>query len=127
MSGQTGHGQTFQFGAQVIPHIQSIQVQDQGNILSEVVADQDYAVREVTPGQFGFTVNFLLPVATPHTLLNAIKSNTQGAIDADVGGVNYDAAVGFSGGFTKSSPSNGWITVSAQFAVSGAVTIAASA
>ena len=127
MSGQTAHGQTFSFGGTAIPHIIDVQVRDTGNILKQVVADQAQQLKAVAPGDFGFTVNFLLPTTTPATILNAIKSGTTGAIACTSAGVDYDAASGISGGFTESKPSNGWVTVSAVFEVSGSVTIAAAA
>lgn len=118
----TGFGQDFTFGTTEILNITGITVNDKGNVFGEVVADQPYQVRNVSPGQFGFMVNFLCPNTGVHTMENAIDSNTAGAVDCTSAGTKYTAASCFSGGYTKSAPSGGFVTFSLEVVVSGAVT-----
>lgn len=120
-----GHGQSFKFGETTLPHITNIQVQDQGNILSSVVADLAYQKRDVAPGTFGFTVDLEVPATGVHTLEGILKSGSFDDFECISGGVKYTGSKAISGGYTKSSPSGGKVAINVTFAVDGSVTLAA--
>lgn len=122
----TGYGQVFKFGATTLPHVEDVKSTLKGQILSKVVADAAYPITATIPGMAKWTVTFNLPETTPATILNAIKQGLTAAIEHDdVDGLKYSAANGISAGFDQSSPSGGWVTITAEFTASGDVTIAA--
>ncbi len=123
MAGDTGQGQTATFGATVLPNIRSINVQNTGQVLSETVADG--VLTQVIGTGWQFQVDFIAPTSGTHTLEGAIKAGTTGSIDIDSGATNYTSANGRSGGFTKSSPSNGFISYQLTLTIDSDPTMAA--
>jgi hypothetical protein len=123
MAGDTGQGQVATIFAQSIPNIRSIQVQNTGNIISETVADG--VLTAVIGTGWQFVIDFVAPTTGTHTLEGAIDAGTTGAITIDSGQTRYTSSAGRSGGFTKSSPSNGFITYSLTVAIDGDPTMAA--
>jgi hypothetical protein len=123
----TGHGQSFSFAAAALPNVEDVKFTAKGQVLSKVVADAAYPITATAPGLAKWTVTFNLPATTPHTLLNGIDQGTAGAIEHnDLDGVKITATNGLANGFDISSPSGGWVTVTAEFTTSdGAITIAA--
>jgi len=122
----TGHGQSFSFGGSALPNVEDVKSTLKGQILQKVVADAAYPITDTIPGLAKWTVTFNLPASTPHTLLSGLVQGTTGAIiHNDVDGTKYTASSGISNGFDISSPSGGWVTITAEFVGSGAVTIAA--
>lgn len=125
MTAETGSGQTFEFGSTAFTHIRQIDVINEGTILSETVSD---GVQQITLGTgWRFRVVWLAPNTGTHTLEAAIKAGQSGAIDAEVGHTTYTSASGKSNGFTKSSPSNNWITYTAEFVIDDDPTLGAPA
>lgn len=122
----TGHGQTFTFGSTVLPNVEDVKMTNKGQILSKVVADAALPITATIPGLAKFTVTFNLPTSTPHTTLSAIAQGTTGTIAWDkVDGVKISATSGEANGYDVSGPSGGWVTVTAEFAASAALTVAA--
>ncbi len=123
MAGDTGQGQNATFGATALPNVQSIQTQNTGQVLTETVADG--VLTAVIGTGWQFVVNFIAPTTGTHTLEGAIKAGTTGTIDIESGKTKYTSANGRSGGFTKSSPSNGFITYSMTITIDSDPTLAA--
>ncbi len=123
MAGDTGQGQTATIFSQAIPNIQSIQTNNTGNVISETVADG--ILTQVIGTGWTFTINFIAPTSATHTLEGAIKAGTSGAITIESGQTKYTSSDGRSGGFTKSSPSNGFITYALTIATDDDPTLAA--
>ena len=123
MAGDTGQGQSATIFSQSIPNIQSIQTNNTGNVISETVADG--ILTQVIGTGWTFTINFIAPTTATHTLEGAIKAGTEGAIDIESGMTKYTSSAGRSGGFTKSSPSNGFITYALTIATDNDPTLAA--
>ena len=123
MAGDTGQGQNFSFASTDLPNVRSIQVQNTGNIISETVADG--ILTAVIGTGWQFVIDFVAPTTGTHTLEGVIKAGESGAIAADVGATHYVSSAGRSGGFTKSSPSNGFITYSLTVAIDNDPTMTA--
>lgn len=123
MAGDTGQGQSATIFTNVIPNIRSIQVSNTGDVLSETVADG--VLRQVIGTGWEFVIDFVAPTTATHTLEAAIKAGEDGAIEIESGKTKYTSAAGRSGGFTKSSPSNGFITYSLTITVDNDPTMAA--
>lgn len=122
----TGFGQEFTFGATTLPQVEDIQVTSKGQILSKVVADTASPIATSIPGLVTYRVTFNLPATTPHTTLSAIAQGTTGAIEADkVDGVKFSSSAGEAVGYDVSSPSGGWVTVTAEFVGNGTFAVAA--
>ena len=123
MAGDTGQGQEFSFGSTAIPNVRSINTQNTGQVISEVVAD---GVLTASLGTgWTFVVDFIAPATATHTLETAIKAGTSGALDATSGKTHYTAASARSGGFNKTSPSNGFISYSLTVSIDNDPTMAA--
>ncbi len=125
MAGDTGQGQTATFGATTLSNIRSIQTQNTGQVISETVADG--VLTQVIGTGWQFVVDFIAPTSATHTLEGAIKAGTSGAIDITSGATRYTSANGRSGGFTKSSPSNNFISYSLTLTIDNDPTLAAPA
>lgn len=110
MAGDTGQGQSATFASTALPNIRSINVQNTGQVISETVADG--VLTQVIGTGWQFVVDFVAPTTGTHTLEEAIKAGTSGTWAAESGKTAYAATAARSGGFTKSSPSNGFITYS---------------
>lgn len=123
MAGDIGQGQTLTFGSTVLPNVRSINVQNTGQVISETVAD-GVLTQSIGTG-WQFTVDFIAPTSGTHTLESAIKSGTTGTLAADVGQTHYAATTARSGGFTKSSPSNGFISYSLNISIDNDPTMTA--
>ena len=123
MAGDTGQGQSATIFTNVIPNSRSIQVSNTGDVLSETVADG--VLRQVIGTGWEFVIDFVAPTTATHTLEAAIKAGEDGAIEIESGKTKYTSAAGRSGGFTKSSPSNGFITYSLTITVDNDPTMAA--
>ena len=123
MAGDTGQGQSATVFAQDIPNVQSIEVNNTGEVLKETVADG--VVTAAIGTGWEFTVNFIAPLTATHTLENAIKAGTSGAITIDSGKTRYTSAAARSSGFRKSSPSGGFITYGLTLTVDNDPTLAA--
>lgn len=123
MAGDTGQGQNFSFAATALPNVRSIQVANSGNVIEETVADG--VLKQVIGTGWEFTIDFIAPTTGTHTLEAAIKAGTTGAVAADIGQTHYVSATGRSGGFTKSSPSNNFITYSLTVAIDNDPTMTA--
>lgn len=122
----TGHGQTFSFGGVALPAIEDVKITLKGQSISKIVADVALPIARTLPGLAKWTVTFNLPATGAHTLLGGLAQGTTGAIEHDkVDGVKITCANGVSGGFDISTPSGGWVTVTAEFVGSDSVTIAA--
>jgi len=125
MAGDVGYGQEATFGATTIPNIRSINTQNSGQILSETVADG--VLTHVIGTGWQFTLDFIAPTTATHTLESAIKAGATGTVDFTSGQTRYTSASGRSGGFTKSSPSNGFITYQLTVTIDSDPTMAAPA
>jgi hypothetical protein len=125
MAGDVGYGQEATFGATELPNIRSINTQNTGQILSETVADG--VLTHVIGTGWTFAVDFIAPTSGTHTLEAAIKAGTTGAIDITSGATRYTSASGRSGGYTKSSPSNGFISYQLTLTIDSDPTMAAPA
>lgn len=123
MAGDTGQGQTATIFSQAIPNIQSIEVNNTGEILKETVADG--VVTAALGTGWEFTINFIAPNSATHTLEGAIKAGTSGAITIDSGATRYTSSAARSAGFRKSSPSGGFITYALVIAIDNDPTMAA--
>ena len=123
MAGDTGQGQTFTFASTSIPNVRSIQVSNNANTIEEVVADT--TLKQTMSTGWQFVVDFIAPTSATHTLEGAIKAGTSGAVSADSGATHYASSSGKSGGFTKSSPSNGFISYSLTVVIDGDPTMTA--
>lgn len=123
MAGDTGQGQTAVFNAVTLPNIRSIQTQNTGQIITETVADG--VLSQVIGTGWQFVVDFIAPTTGTHTLEGSIKAGQTGAITIETGQTKYTSATGRSGGFTKSSPSNGFITYSMTITIDSDPTLAA--
>ncbi len=123
MAGDTGQGQEFTFAATALPNIRSINVQNTGQVITETVADGVLSVAMGTG--WSFTIDFIAPTTGTHTLEGAIKAGTTGSVDATSGKTHYTSSSGRSGGFTKSSPSNGFISYSLTVTIDNDPTMAA--
>ena len=122
----TGYGQTFSFGGTAIAKVEDVKFTAKGSILQKVVADSAYPITATVPGLAKWTVTFCLPATTPHTALNNIAQGTTGAIAWDkADGIKVRAAAGIAAGYDISSPSGGWVTVSADFTANGAIVVGA--
>lgn len=122
----SGHGQSFKFGSTTIPHVEDAKLTNKGQIMSKAVADLTLPLTISIPGLAKWTVTFTLPSTTPQTVLAAIAQGTAGAIEHnDVDGVKFTAAAGVSNGYDVGAASGGWVTITAEFAASGALTVAA--
>lgn len=123
MAGDTGQGQTAVFNAVTLPNIRSIQTQNTGQVITETVADG--VLSQVIGTGWQFVVDFVAPTTGTHTLEGSIKAGQSGAITLESGQTKYTSASGRSGGFTKSSPSNGFITYSMTITIDSDPTLAA--
>lgn len=123
MAGDTGQGMTATVFGQVIPNIRSIQTNNDGDEISETVADG--ILRQVISTGWGFTIDFVAPVSGTHTLEAAIKAGVSGSITIESGATRYTSANARSGGFSKSSPANGYITYSLNIVIDNDPTMAA--
>lgn len=122
----SGHGQSFSFAGTALPKIEDVKITNKGQIMSKVVADAALPITITIPGLVKFTVVFNLPATSPHSLLAAIAQGMTGAIEHnDVDGVKFSAAAGISNGYDVGAPSGGWVTVTAEFVASGAMTVGA--
>lgn len=122
----SGHGQTFSFGGTAIEHIEDVKFTGKGQIMSKIVADEAFPLTITVPGLAKWTVTFSMPETTPHSALANLAQGETGAIVHDkVAGVKISAASGISAGFDIGVASGGWVTVTAEFSASGAVTFAA--
>jgi hypothetical protein len=83
MAGDTGQGQTATIFAQSIPNVQSIEVNNTGEILKETVADGVLTAALGTGWEF--TINFIAPTTGTHTLEGAIKAGESGSITIESG------------------------------------------
>jgi hypothetical protein len=77
MAGDTGQGQTATIFAQSIPNVQSIEVNNTGEVLRETVADGVLTAALGTGWEF--TINFIAPTTGTHTLEGAIKAGESGS------------------------------------------------
>lgn len=122
----TGHGQSVVFGSTTLPNVETVTVNSKGRILDKVVADAAYPITTTVPGLAKVTVVWNLPASTPHTTLAALAQGTTGTIAVDgVDGVKFSSSTAESAGYDVSSPSGGWVTVTSEFTISGALTVAA--
>lgn len=125
MAGATGQGQTAKLGATVIPNIRSITVTNTGNVISETVADG--VLTQAMGAGWQFVVDFIMPDSASHTLEGALKAGATGALEIITGATKYTSASGKSGGYTKSSPSNGFASASVTLSIDDDPTMAAPA
>ena len=125
MAGDVGYGQEATFASIVLPNIRSINTQNSGQILSETVADG--VLTHVIGTGWQFTVDFIAPTSGTHTLEAGIKAGTSGSIDITSGKTRYTSASARSGGFTKSSPTNGFIGYQMTITIDSDPTMAAPA
>ena len=123
MAGDTGQNQEATIFSQAIPNIQSIEVNNTGEILKEAVADGVLTAALGTCWEF--TINFIAPTTGTHTLEGAIKAGESGSITIESGQTKYTSAAGRSAGFRKSSPSAGFITYALTIAVDNDPSLAA--
>ena len=123
MAGDTGQGQAATFNSIVLPNIRTIQTQNTGNVITETVADG--VLTQVIGTGWQFTVDFIAPTTATHTLETGIKAGATGSITIDSGQTRYTSASGRSGGYTKSSPSNGFISYSLTITIDSDPTMAA--
>ena len=123
MAGDTGQGQTAVFNAVTLPNIRSINTQNTGQVITETVADG--VLSQVIGTGWQFVIDFIAPTTATHTLEGGIKAGATGAITIESGQTKYTSATGRSGGFTKSSPSNGFITYSMTITIDSDPTLAA--
>jgi len=125
MAGDTGQGQTAKLGATVIPNVKSITTTNTGNVITETVADG--VLSQVMGAGWSWTVEFIMPTTATHTLEGALKSGTTGALEITQGKTKYTSATGRSSGFTKTSPSNGFISCQLTLVIDNDPTLAATA
>ena len=123
MAGDTGQGQTATIFTNVLPNIQSIEVNNTGEVLKETVADG--VLTQAIGTGWEFTINFIAPTTATHTLEGAVKAGTSGAITIESGQTKYTSAAGRSAGFRKSSPSGGFITYALTISIDNDPTMAA--
>lgn len=120
-----GSGQSFKFGSLTIPHLEDAKLTNKGSFMSKAVADLALPLVKQIKGLAKWTVTFSLPATAPATLLAGIDQGVVGAIEHnDVEGVKFTAPNGFSNGYDMSVPEDGWVTVTAEFAASGTLTVA---
>jgi hypothetical protein len=77
MAGDTGQNQEATIFSQAIPNIQSIEVNNTGEILKETVADGVLTAALGTGWEF--VINFIAPTTATHTLEGAIKAGESGS------------------------------------------------
>ncbi len=123
MAGDTGQGQSATFGATAIPNVTNITVTNTGNVISETTADG--VLSQVIGTGWSFEVSFIAPTTATHTLEGTLKAGQADDIDIESGKTKYTSASGRSGGFTKSSPSNGFITYQWSVSIDDDPTMAA--
>ncbi len=123
MAADTGQGQSATIFTNALPNIQSIEINNTGEVLKETVADG--VVTAAIGTGWEFTINFIAPTTATHTLEGAIKAGASGAIEIKSGKTKYTSANGRSSGFRKSSPSAGFITYSLTIAIDNDPTMAA--
>ena len=123
MAGDTGQNQEATIFSQAIPNIQSIEVNNTGEVLRETVADGVLTAALGTGWEF--TINFIAPTTGTHTLEGAIKAGESGCITIESGQTKYTSAAARSAGFRKSSPSGGFITYALTIAIDNDPTMAA--
>ena len=122
----SGLGQSFKFGTTTLPRVEDVKLTNKGQIMSKVVADAALPITITIPGLAKWTVTFNLPETSPQTVLTNIAQGLTGAIEHnDVDGVKFTAAAGRCNGYDVGSPSGGWVTITAEFAADGAMTVAA--
>jgi hypothetical protein len=90
MAGDTGQGQTATIFAQSIPNVQSIEVNNTGEVLRETVADGVLTAALGTGWEF--TINFIAPTTGTHTLEGAIKAGESGSITIESGQTKYTSS-----------------------------------
>jgi hypothetical protein len=72
MAGDTGQGQSATIFTNALPNIQSIEINNTGEILKETVADG--VVTAALGTGWEFRINFIAPTTATHTLEGAIKA-----------------------------------------------------
>jgi hypothetical protein len=90
MAGDTGQNQEATIFSQAIPNIQSIEVNNTGEILRETVADGVLTAALGTGWEF--TINFIAPTTGTHTLEGAIKAGESGSITIESGQTKYTSS-----------------------------------
>ena len=123
MAADTGQGQSATIFTNALPNIQSIEINNTGEVLKETVADG--VVTAAIGTGWEFTINFIAPTTATHTLEGAIKAGASGAIEIESGKTKYTSAAARSSGFRKSSPSGGFITYGLTLTVDNDPTLAA--
>ena len=123
MAGDTGQNQEATIFSQAIPNIQSIEVNNTGEVLRETVADGVLTAALGTGWEF--TINFIAPATGTHTLEGAIKAGESGSITIESGQTKYTSSAARSAGFRKSSPSGGFITYALTIGIDNDPTLAA--
>ncbi len=123
MAGDTGQGQTAKLGTTVIPQITSIEMDNSGDEITEIVADG--VLTQVLGSKWRWTVNFVMPTAATHTLEGSLKANQNGALEIVTGKTKYTAAAGRSSGIRKTSPANNFITCQVTLLCDNEPTLAA--
>jgi hypothetical protein len=99
MAGDTGQGQTATIFAQSIPNVQSIEVNNTGEVLRETVADGVLTAALGTGWEF--TINFIAPTTGTHTLEGAIKAGESGSITIESGQTKYTSSAAAAPGFAS--------------------------
>ena len=108
MAGDTGQGMTAKLGTTVIPQITSIEMDNSGDEITEIVADG--VLTQVLGSKWRWTVNFVMPTTATHTLEGSLKANQNGAQAGVTGTTKYTAAAGRRSGIRKTHARNGVIS-----------------
>lgn len=123
VEGDTGKGSSVSFGGTVINNIIDITTDNTGEIISEDTADG--RLTAVVGTGWAWTVTFAIPKTGSHTLINALKAGTTGALDLTQGSTRYTAATARSGGVNVPSNPKRLIVATLNIAIDGDPTIAA--
>mgnify|MGYP003383692909 CR=1 FL=1 len=123
MAGDTGQGMSATIFTNAIPNVTRIDTNNTGDVLSETTADG--VLRQVIGTGWEFVITFVAPTTGTHTLEEALKAGESGSITIESGKTKYTSSAGRSGGFSKSSPANGFITYSLTIAIDSDPTLAA--
>jgi hypothetical protein len=123
MAGDTGQGQTATIFAQSIPNVQSIEVNNTGEVLRETVADGVLTAALGTGWEF--TINFIAPTTGNAHAGRGYQGGRIGRITIESGQTKYTSSAGRSAGFRKSSPSGGFITYALTIGIDNDPTLAA--
>lgn len=123
VAGDTGKDSSVSFGGTVINNVIDITTDNTGEIITEETADGRLTASVGTG--WSWTVTFALPKTGSHTVINALKAGTTGAIDIVQGSTRYTSASGRSGGVNVPSNPRRLTVATMTIAIDGDPTIAA--